>query len=71
MDHPSSSPLTQKLTEQSIAGLVGPFEVGVMVAIFIFGLATVQVVTYFKKFPNDAKSTKVLVRTWSLCSYIH
>lgn len=44
-----------------IDGVLGPHEVGVMVAIFLFGLVTIQTFTYFRKYPEDPRSVKVLV----------
>ncbi|KAG5726752.1 hypothetical protein E4T56_gene15195 [Termitomyces sp. T112] len=40
---------------------IGAFEIGVMVSMFLFGLVTSQVFSYFKKFPNDPYLMKAFV----------
>lgn len=46
-----------------IEGILGPHEVGVMTAIFLFGLVTIQTFHYFLKYAEeDPKRIKVLVR---------
>jgi hypothetical protein len=42
--------------------IVGPHEIGVMMAIFLFGLVTIQAFTYFQNYPEDSRGTKILVR---------
>lgn len=50
-----------------IEGIVGPHEVGVMFAIFLFGLVTIQAFIYFRKYPEDPRGIKVMVVViWTL-----
>ncbi|GLB44551.1 hypothetical protein LshimejAT787_1701780 [Lyophyllum shimeji] len=52
-----------------IEGIIGPQEVGVMFAIFLLGLVTIQAFTYFRTYPNDPKGIKLLVAVvWALLS---
>ncbi|RDB17608.1 hypothetical protein Hypma_001100 [Hypsizygus marmoreus] len=52
---------------QYIEGFLGPHEVGVMMAIFLFGLVTIQTFNYFRKYPEDQRGIKVLVSfVWTL-----
>ncbi|KAF8064284.1 hypothetical protein FPV67DRAFT_1451491 [Lyophyllum atratum] len=46
---------------QFIEGTLGPHEVGVMVAIFLFGLVTIQAFIYFRQYPDDPRGVKLLV----------
>ena len=45
-----------------IEGVLGPHEVGVMFAIFLFGLVTIQTFSYYQNYPRDAMGIKVMVR---------
>lgn len=45
-----------------VNGTIGPHEIGVLASVFVFGLVTSQVSTYFRKYPNDKKAMKRLVR---------
>ncbi|KAF9458716.1 hypothetical protein BDZ94DRAFT_1313044 [Collybia nuda] len=44
-----------------IDSILGPHVVGVMMAIFLFGLVTIQAFTYFQNYPEDSRGTKALV----------
>ncbi|KJA14220.1 hypothetical protein HYPSUDRAFT_49351 [Hypholoma sublateritium FD-334 SS-4] len=51
----------------SLANTFGALEIGVSVAIFLFGVVTVQTYTYFRRFPDDRLYFKALVGTlWTL-----
>jgi hypothetical protein len=43
--------------------LLGPHAVGVMFAIFLFGLVTDQTFSYYRKYSDDRMGLKALVRT--------
>jgi hypothetical protein len=47
---------------QNIEGNLGPQEAGVLVAIFLFGMVTLQAFTYYQKYSHDAAGVKALVR---------
>ncbi|KAG5642297.1 hypothetical protein DXG03_003041 [Asterophora parasitica] len=60
---PSDSDSRARLIE----GILGPHEVGVMFAIFLFGLVTIQAFTYFREYPGDHRVVKILVSVvWTL-----
>lgn len=46
----------------SMDSILGPHVIGVMVAIFLFGLVTIQAFTYYKNYPKDSRWIKLLVR---------
>ncbi|KAG6870330.1 hypothetical protein C0995_013723, partial [Termitomyces sp. Mi166 len=50
---------------------IGAFEIGVMVSIFLFGLVTVQVFTYYKKFSSDPWLMKAFVGAVWLLELAH
>lgn len=47
----------------SLANTFGALEIGVAVAIFLFGVVTVQTYTYFRRFQDDRLYFKALVRS--------
>jgi len=56
-----------EVTVPNIDAILGPHEVGVMVAIFLFGLVTIQTFSYYRKYPDDHKALKALVGfIWTL-----
>ncbi|KAF5385563.1 hypothetical protein D9757_006797 [Collybiopsis confluens] len=44
---------------------LGAFEIGTIVAAFLFGITTLQVYLYFEQYPNDGKILKLMVRLLS------
>ncbi|KAF5375369.1 hypothetical protein D9615_007925 [Tricholomella constricta] len=67
----SSHEMDEETRARYIEGILGPHEVGVMFAIFLFGLVTIQAFTYFQKYPEDPRAIKTLVTTiWTLL-FIH
>lgn len=40
---------------------LGALEIGTFIALFLFGVITLQVFTYFHKFPHDPATFKALV----------
>jgi hypothetical protein len=49
------------MQQDIVEGILGPHEVGVMFAIFLFGLVTIQTFTYYQKYSRDAIGLKALV----------
>ena len=47
----------------SLANTFGALEIGVAVAIFLFGVVTVQTFMYYQRFPDDRLHFKTLVRS--------
>lgn len=47
--------------EETFGATVGALEIGVMVALFLFGLVSVQTASYYRKYPNDVWQTRTLV----------
>ncbi|RDB25520.1 hypothetical protein Hypma_006316 [Hypsizygus marmoreus] len=55
------------MAEETFDPTVGALEIGVMVALFLFGLVTVQTFAYYKKFPNDSWQMKTFVAAiWAM-----
>lgn len=49
----------------TIANTLGAMEIGAMLAMFLFGILTLQVDTYFQMFTDDSIYLKVLVsKSW-------
>ncbi|KAJ7434669.1 hypothetical protein FB451DRAFT_1571868 [Mycena latifolia] len=54
-------------SSSSLPGTLGNIEIGLVLAIFLFGLETLQTFNYYRQFPQDALKLKILVAgIWSL-----
>ncbi|KAJ7479197.1 hypothetical protein FB451DRAFT_1451096 [Mycena latifolia] len=54
-------------SSSSLPGTLGNIDIGLVLAIFLFGLETLQTFNYYRQFPQDALKLKILVAgIWSL-----
>jgi hypothetical protein len=56
-----------QLDQHIVEGVLGPHEVGVLFALFLFGMVTLQAFNYYQRYSHDIMGIKLLVSTLSPC----
>ncbi|KAJ7479210.1 hypothetical protein FB451DRAFT_1172322 [Mycena latifolia] len=56
-------------SSSSLPGTLGNIEIGLVLAIFLFGLETLQTFNYYRQFPQDALKLKILVYSMTVTFY--
>ncbi|KAF7327308.1 hypothetical protein MKEN_00308300 [Mycena kentingensis (nom. inval.)] len=67
---PSALPRTTSPPTPELS-IIGPVELGVLMAFILFGLTSSQSYTYYSRFPNDSRKLKVFVAFVWICEAIH
>ena len=54
---------------EDVRATLGALEIGVFIALFLFGIATAQSFVYFQRFPKDPLFMKSLVKFLCTCPF--
>ncbi|KAJ7089920.1 hypothetical protein C8R44DRAFT_990782, partial [Mycena epipterygia] len=55
----------------TVAGSLGPLEIGAVIGTFLFGILTLQTFNYYRQFPGDSKSLKLTIAILWLFELVH